>query len=125
MGGKITPLTSAARTKVLTEVQKKSSQALRCIGLAYKNATGDLATFDGDRNHPGHKILQSNDSFAQIESGLVFVGFLVMLNRLRVYPTLVENSSDCLNRNRRLCWPKINNKDFVSQGLNPNTSNNL
>jgi len=88
--GKITPLTSAGRTKVLTEVQKKSSQALRCIGLAYKNATGDLATFDGDRNHPGHKILQSNDSFAQIESGLVFVGFVGMLDppRPEIKPVL-------------------------------------
>jgi hypothetical protein len=35
---------------------------------------GDLSNYDGSEEHPGHALLRDSDKYAEVESGLTFVG---------------------------------------------------
>ena len=50
-----------------------AARPLRCIGLAFKDEVGELATYDGD-SHPAHKMLVDPSTFINLEQGMTFVG---------------------------------------------------
>lgn len=78
--GSVKPLTSAGRQVILTQVSNLARKSLRCLALAKKEDLGELGSYDGDRHHPAHKLLENTDKFAAIESGLTFVGLASMLD---------------------------------------------
>jgi Ca2+-transporting ATPase len=79
--GTIKPLTAAGKKVILEKVSTLASKSLRCLAIAKKTENlGELASFDGDRQHPAQKLLEKNENFANIESGLTFVGLASMLD---------------------------------------------
>jgi len=71
--GRVVPLTDKGRAAVNKMIQSKASKALRCMGFAFKELTGDLGSFDGDRNHPGVKLISKHTDFVQVETDMIFV----------------------------------------------------
>ncbi|KAF4317053.1 hypothetical protein BBO99_00006355 [Phytophthora kernoviae] len=78
--GTIKPLTSATRQLLLTQVSSLARKSLRCLALAKKEELGELGTYDGDRHHPAHRLLERTENFAAIESNLTFIGLASMLD---------------------------------------------
>ncbi|KAJ0396361.1 hypothetical protein ATCC90586_002260 [Pythium insidiosum] len=78
--GSIKPITEAGRKVILAHVASLARKSLRCLALAKKEDLGELSSYDGDRHHPAHKLLENTDAFAQIESNLTFVGLASMLD---------------------------------------------
>eukprot|EP01065_Artemidia_motanka_P001189 TRINITY_DN10555_c0_g3_i1.p1 TRINITY_DN10555_c0_g3~~TRINITY_DN10555_c0_g3_i1.p1 ORF type:complete len:1040 (+),score=363.16 TRINITY_DN10555_c0_g3_i1:106-3225(+) len=71
-GSKV-PMDGVMIQAVQEVVLKMSRDALRCLALAYKEDLGDLAGYTGPE-HPAHKRLQEQSSYAGIESNLVLCG---------------------------------------------------
>ena len=59
--GKVVKMTAAMRKKISSSIQEMSSEALRCLALAYSRALpSPLNEYDGSESHPGHAGLCSN-----------------------------------------------------------------
>lgn len=71
--GSIIPIDDPCKQLLLLRHLDMSSKGLRCLGLAYKEALGELSDYSTD-NHPAHKKLLDHSSYSVIESGLIFVG---------------------------------------------------
>ena len=71
--GEIVELKPADRKAILATVSEMAARPLRCIGLAFKDEVGELATYDGD-SHPAHKMLVDPSTFINLEQGMTFVG---------------------------------------------------
>lgn len=79
--GKVVPLTKAGRDALEKRMEGIASRSLRCLGLAFKTLSGDLATYDGTRSHSARRSLTAPTStFSAIESDLTFVGLVGMLD---------------------------------------------
>ena len=79
--GTAVPLTAAAKRGILAKYEEMSGQALRGLAMAYKaEGLGALETYDGDHGHPGHRVLSDFDHYAEVESGLTFVGLAGLLD---------------------------------------------
>lgn len=51
-----------------------STNALRCLGFAYKDELPEFSTYDGDEDHPDNDILLEPNNYSSIESKPTFVG---------------------------------------------------
>ena len=72
-------LTTAMLNKIKAEVANMSSDALRCIALAYRqDLEYPLNEYDGSESHPGHAMLAEPGAEEDIESDLVFAGVAAM-----------------------------------------------
>ncbi|KAK9839523.1 hypothetical protein WJX81_007349 [Elliptochloris bilobata] len=71
--GKVVPLDERTRRAILAAVDRMAAGALRCLACAHRRDLGDLATYDGDQ-HPGHRRLCDAGNYAEIESGLTWLG---------------------------------------------------
>jgi Ca2+-transporting ATPase len=79
--GKIVNLDADTMESIVQQQQRMAGRALRVLALAYKELSGDLATYDGTREHPANAILSRDTStFSQIESDLVFVGLVGIID---------------------------------------------
>lgn len=78
--GTVKPLTSAGRQVILNQVSNLARKSLRCLALAKKDDLSELGSYDGDRHHPAHKLLEKTEKFAEIEKDLTFVGLASMLD---------------------------------------------
>lgn len=74
LDGSIVDLDEISKKLIFDTLHEMSSNALRCIGFAYKNDLGDFATYNGE-DHPAHKLLLDPCNYSSIESDLIFVGF--------------------------------------------------
>lgn len=74
--GSVVPLDASARGDLEKLLVSKAGHALRLLACAVKPSCslGELATYDGNESHPGHKILSEPSNYVDIESGLTFVG---------------------------------------------------
>jgi len=72
--GSIIPLTPEGRNCINKRFENMASDALRCLAFALKKVSGELASYNGDRNHPALQLLKKSDTFAEIESDMTFVG---------------------------------------------------
>ncbi|XP_012829651.1 PREDICTED: calcium-transporting ATPase 4, endoplasmic reticulum-type-like [Erythranthe guttata] len=74
LDGSVVELDQSLRAVILESLHKLSSNALRVLGFAYKDDLPEFATYDGDEDHPAHKLLLKPETYSSIESNLVFVG---------------------------------------------------
>ncbi|KAI9196320.1 hypothetical protein LWI28_022905 [Acer negundo] len=76
LDGSVAELDEYSRKLILQSLHEMSTSALRCLGFAYKDDPEDFKTYNGDEDHPAHKILLDPSSYSSIESRLIFVGMV-------------------------------------------------
>ncbi|KAF5744655.1 calcium-transporting ATPase 1 endoplasmic reticulum-type-like [Tripterygium wilfordii] len=76
LDGSIVELDQYSRDLILENLHELSSGALRCLGFAFKEDLVEFATYNGDEDHPSHKLLLNPSNYSKIESKLVFVGLV-------------------------------------------------
>lgn len=81
LDGSVVRLDETSRSLVLEELLDMSSNALRCLGLAYKADLSEFADYDGE-HHPAHKLLLDPSNYSSIESNLIFVGLVGLRVRI-------------------------------------------
>ncbi|KAG0475307.1 hypothetical protein HPP92_014993 [Vanilla planifolia] len=75
LDGSVVRLDEHSKRLILEALHEMSSNALRCLGFAYKNDLAELSTYDGE-DHPAHKLLLNPSNYSSIESDLIFVGLV-------------------------------------------------
>ncbi|KAJ0979410.1 hypothetical protein J5N97_014884 [Dioscorea zingiberensis] len=75
LDGSIVLLEDRARNLILDALREMSTNALRCLGFAYKDNLSEFATYDGE-DHPAHRLLLDPSNYSSIESDLIFVGLV-------------------------------------------------
>ncbi|KAL3786711.1 hypothetical protein ACHAWO_006154 [Cyclotella atomus] len=79
--GKVVNLDKISIDAILSQQQNMAGRALRVLALAYKDLSGDLGSYNGTREHAATKILsQDTSTFASIESDLIFVGLVGIID---------------------------------------------
>ncbi|PFH38733.1 sarco/endoplasmic reticulum Ca2+-ATPase [Besnoitia besnoiti] len=82
--GSVSELTDALRKKIQKDVESMASEALRTLALAMKRDCGELANYDpsspNSAGHPARRLLEDASNFAKIESGLVFLGLVGLMD---------------------------------------------
>jgi P-type Ca2+ transporter type 2C len=73
--GSVVLLNETTKALILDKLRAMSTDALRCLGFAYKDELGEFDTYDGP-HHPAHKLLLDPLNYTSIESDLIFVGFV-------------------------------------------------
>jgi Ca2+-transporting ATPase len=105
--GSVVKLTSAMRAEITVNIQALSSQALRCLGLAYnddlRSLGGDLGAlgdYDGEESHAGHEVLKEAGIEVEVESDMVFVGVAAMRDPPR--EAVAQAVEDCKSAGVRI-----------------------
>ncbi|KAJ8464825.1 hypothetical protein OPV22_027377 [Ensete ventricosum] len=75
LDGSVVQLDESTKNLVLEALHEMSTNALRCLGFAYKDDISEFATYDGE-DHPAHKLLLDPSNYSSIESELIFVGLI-------------------------------------------------
>ncbi|KAK1297861.1 Calcium-transporting ATPase 4, endoplasmic reticulum-type [Acorus calamus] len=73
LDGSVVRLDEISRKLILQALYEMSTNALRCLGFAYKDDLAEFSTYDGE-SHPAHKLLLDPSNYSSIESDLIFVG---------------------------------------------------
>lgn len=76
LDGTVVPLDDSSRNYIMQALNEMSTSALRCLGFAYKDELGEFSSYDGDDDHPAHRLLLDPSNYSSIESELVFVGLV-------------------------------------------------
>ena len=76
LDGSIIELDQYSRDLILQSLHEMSTDALRCLGFAYKEELFEFATYNGDEDHPAHQLLLNPSNYSSIESRLIFVGLV-------------------------------------------------
>ncbi|KAB2622239.1 calcium-transporting ATPase 1-like [Pyrus ussuriensis x Pyrus communis] len=76
LDGTVVPLDDSSRNYIMQALNEMSTSALRCLGFAYKDELGEFSSYDGDDDHPAHRLLLDPSNYSSIESDLVFVGLV-------------------------------------------------
>ncbi|KAK9127185.1 hypothetical protein Syun_015982 [Stephania yunnanensis] len=74
--GSVVKLDQNLRNLVLDSLNEMSTTALRCLGFAFKEELGEFSTYNGDEDHPAHRLLLEPSNYSLIESHLTFVGLV-------------------------------------------------
>ena len=75
--GRTEVLTQEMRDAILANVNEMASKAWRCLACAYSNNLGVLSDYNGPA-HRGHRVLVDPGNFADVETGLTYVGSVAM-----------------------------------------------
>ncbi|EPR64156.1 sarco/endoplasmic reticulum Ca2+-ATPase [Toxoplasma gondii GAB2-2007-GAL-DOM2] len=82
--GTVTALTEGIRKKIQNDVDTMAADALRTLALAMKRDCGELADYDSaspsESRHPARKLLEDAANFAKIESDLIFLGLVGLMD---------------------------------------------
>ncbi|XP_048429289.1 LOW QUALITY PROTEIN: calcium-transporting ATPase 1, endoplasmic reticulum-type [Pyrus x bretschneideri] len=76
LDGTVVPLDDSSRNYIMQALNEMSTSALRCLGFAYKDELGEFSSYDGEDDHPAHRLLLDPSNYSSIESDLVFVGLV-------------------------------------------------
>lgn len=76
LDGSIVELNRRHRDLILESLYEMSTNALRCLGFAYKEDLLEFGTYNGDEDHPAHQLLLKPSNYPVIESRLIFVGMV-------------------------------------------------
>ena len=74
--GSLVALDDNARYHVLQALNEMSTNALRCLGFAYKDELPMFEDYNGSEDHPAHKLLLNPSNYSSIENELTFVGLV-------------------------------------------------
>ncbi|XP_051113207.1 calcium-transporting ATPase 1, endoplasmic reticulum-type-like [Andrographis paniculata] len=74
--GSIVELDQTYREGILDSLNDMSSRALRVLGFAYRDDLPEFSTYNGDEDHPAHKLLLDTANYSSIESKLIFAGLV-------------------------------------------------
>ncbi|OAY68576.1 Calcium-transporting ATPase 4, endoplasmic reticulum-type, partial [Ananas comosus] len=66
LDGSVVELDESSKAVILEALHEMSTNALRCLGFAYKEDLLDFATYDGE-DHPAHKLLLDPLNYSSIE----------------------------------------------------------
>ena len=79
--GSVEAMTDKHRRALAASVQGMAGDALRTLAFAAKfENLGDLASYDGTPAHPGHALVSDTGAYASIESGMVFLGVVGIMD---------------------------------------------
>ncbi|CBZ53307.1 hypothetical protein NCLIV_030940 [Neospora caninum Liverpool] len=82
--GTVTQLTDAIRKKIQNDVDSMAADALRTLALAMRRDCGELSDYDStspsESKHPARKLLEDPSNFAKIESDLIFLGLVGLMD---------------------------------------------
>merc|ERR1711871_316190 len=110
--GKVVKLSPTIRKNISSNIKEMSSEALRCLALAYSDTlSSPLDNYDGSEAHPGHDYLSKPDVEVQIENDLIFAGVAGMRDPPRAQ--VKKSISDCVSAGIRV---------IVITGDNQNTA---
>ncbi|XP_042508196.1 calcium-transporting ATPase 1, endoplasmic reticulum-type-like [Macadamia integrifolia] len=76
LDGSVVKMDQSSKDLILRSLHEMSTAALRCLGFAYKKEIAEFDTYDGDEDHPAHKLLLNPSNYSSIESDLIFVGLV-------------------------------------------------
>ncbi|XVE79667.1 hypothetical protein DITRI_Ditri14bG0076400 [Diplodiscus trichospermus] len=76
LDGSIVELDQYSKDLISQSLHEMSTDALRCLGFAYKEELFEFATYNGDEDHPAHQLLLNPSNYSSIESKLIFVGLV-------------------------------------------------
>ncbi|XP_027367159.1 calcium-transporting ATPase 4, endoplasmic reticulum-type-like [Abrus precatorius] len=107
--GSIVKLDNNGRNLVLQALHEISTGALRCLGFAYKDELPMFESYNGNDDHPAHKLLLNPSNYSSIEGELIFVGFVGLRDppREEVYQAI----EDCRAAGIRVLVITGDNKD--------------
>merc|ERR1712032_582320 len=92
--GDVVELQANHKASLLEQADRLAVRPLRVLSFAYKNDIGVLKDFDGDRNHPGHAIVEDVEKYADVESGMIFCGMAGIKDPARTeVPKSIEKCS--------------------------------
>ncbi|MBA0790457.1 hypothetical protein Gohar_015107 [Gossypium harknessii] len=74
--GSIIELDQYSKDLILQSLHEMSTDALRCLGFAYKEEPFEFTTYNGDEDHPAHQLLLNPSNYSSIESKLIFAGLV-------------------------------------------------
>ncbi|KAB2073726.1 hypothetical protein ES319_A07G103800v1 [Gossypium barbadense] len=74
--GSIIELDQYSKDLILQSLHEMSTDALRCLGFAYKKEPFEFTTYNGDEDHPAHQLLLNPSNYSSIESKLIFSGLV-------------------------------------------------
>ncbi|XP_008794312.2 calcium-transporting ATPase 4, endoplasmic reticulum-type-like [Phoenix dactylifera] len=75
LDGSVVLLDESSKGLILKALHEMSTDALRCLGFAYKDDLSEFSSYDGE-DHPAHKLLLDPSNYSSIESDLIFVGLV-------------------------------------------------
>ncbi|XP_010521805.1 PREDICTED: calcium-transporting ATPase 4, endoplasmic reticulum-type-like isoform X1 [Tarenaya hassleriana] len=76
LDGSVKELDQYSRDLILQSLNDMSTNALRCLGFAYKDVPSEFVTYDGSEDHPAHQLLLNPANYSYIETNLVFAGLV-------------------------------------------------
>ncbi|CAK9167322.1 unnamed protein product [Ilex paraguariensis] len=76
LDGSVVKLDQNSKNLILEALKEMSTGALRCLGFAYKDELPEFETYDGNEDHPAHKLLLEPSNYSSIETELIFVGLV-------------------------------------------------
>ncbi|MBA0825282.1 hypothetical protein Goarm_021881 [Gossypium armourianum] len=76
LDGSTVELDKYSKDLILQVLREMSTDALRCLGFAYKEELPEFATYNSDEDHPAHQLLLNPSNYSSIESNLIFVGLV-------------------------------------------------
>ncbi|XP_057999255.1 calcium-transporting ATPase 4, endoplasmic reticulum-type isoform X2 [Hevea brasiliensis] len=76
LDGSVVELDQYSRELILQSLHDMSTNALRCLGFAYKGYLPMFETYNGDEDHQAHELLLNPSNYSSIESELIFVGLV-------------------------------------------------
>ena len=82
--GSTVELDQTSRNLILQSLNDMSIDALRVLGFAYKEDLPEFATYNGDEDHPAHKLILDPANYSSIESKLIFVGMVGLRVSLKI-----------------------------------------
>jgi len=107
--GSTAPLDAKCRGHLAATVEDMASRALRCLAVAQKTSDlGELATYDGETSHKGHRILAEPSNYASVESDLTLIGLVGLQDPPR--PEVSSSIVDCKKAGIRVMMITGDNK---------------
>ncbi|KAK9049511.1 hypothetical protein SSX86_031520 [Deinandra increscens subsp. villosa] len=74
LDGSVVELDQRSKSVILDSLNEMSTGALRVLGFAYKDDPSEFTSYNGEEDHPAHKLLLDPTSYSSIESNLTFAG---------------------------------------------------
>ncbi|KAJ0780059.1 putative P-type Ca(2+) transporter [Helianthus annuus] len=76
LDGSIVDLDQRSKSVILDSLNEMSISTLRVLGFAYKDDPSEFRSYNGEEDHPAHKLLLDPTTYSSIESNLTFAGLV-------------------------------------------------